>query len=159
MDKNKQIIKNTKIGKGTKIWHFVNLYDCMIGDNCIIGTFVEIQKNVVIGNNVKVGSHTFICDGVKIEDNVFIGHGVMFTNDKYPQSVTPAGKLKKSTDWNLLPTVVKKGASIGTNVTILPGLRIGENAIVGAGAVVTKNVAPKTVVVGNPAKVIKKNGV
>ena len=149
-----QLIKNCTIGKNTTIYSFVNLYDCVIGDDCKIGTFVEIQKGAVIGNKVKIQSHTFICEGVMIEDEAFIGHGVMFINDKYPRSTNQTGKLQKSNDWKLLQTRVCKRASIGSNATILGGITIGENAMVGAGSVVTKNVLPNTVVAGNPAKII-----
>ncbi|OGH21844.1 MAG: acetyltransferase [Candidatus Levybacteria bacterium RIFCSPHIGHO2_02_FULL_37_18] len=151
-----QIIKNCSIGKNTKIWDFVNLYDCEIGDECIIGTFVEIQKNVSIGDKVKISSHSFICEGVTLEDNVFIGHHVVFVNDKYPRSTNVKGELKQDGDWKLQKTIVKKNASIGSNATILGGMIIGENSLIGAGSVVTKNVAKNVVVAGNPAKIIKK---
>lgn len=157
MTKNKlQKIQNCKIGKKTKILDFVNLYNCNIGNFCIIGPFVEIQKDVVIGNKVKIESHSFICTGVTIEDNVFIGHHVVFTNDKYPRSVGLRDRLQKEEDWKLEKTVIRKNSSIGSNSTILPGITIGENAIVGAGSVVTKNVSPDTIVAGNPARVINK---
>lgn len=143
-----QIIKDCKIGKNTKVWSFVNLYGCEIGDNCMIGAFVEIQKGVKIGNNVRVQSHAFICEGVTIEDNVFIGHGVMFTNVKHPSMRTYPNKP-------ILKTLVKEGAIIGSNATILP-VTIGKNAVIGAGAVVTKNVPANTIVAGNPARAIKK---
>jgi len=145
-----QIIKNCKIGKNTKIWHFVNLYGCEIGNNCNIGSYVEIQKDAKIGNNVIISSHSFICSLVTIEDNVFIGHGVMTINDIKPPSKKRTGSEK---EWK--STLVKKGASIGSNATLLP-VTIGENAIVGAGAVVTKDVPDNTVVAGVPAKIIKK---
>ncbi len=135
--------KNCKIGKGTIIRPFVNLYGCTIGRNCMIGTFVEIQKGAIIGNRVRVQSHSFICEGVTIEDDVFIGHGVMFINDKYP---------KVASDWKLLPVRVKKGASIGSNATILGGVTIGEKAMIGAGSVVTRDVPAGTTVAGNPAR-------
>lgn len=151
-----QQIVSCTIGNGTKIYNFVNLYHCRIGDDCVIGSFVEVQKNVNIGNHVKISSHSFLCEGVIVEDNVFIGHHVVFTNDKYPRATSKRGVLKTETDWPLLKTVVKNGASIGSNATILPGIIIGENAMVGAGAVVTKNVPSGSVVVGNPAKVISK---
>jgi len=151
-----QAIKNCKIGKNTKIYPFVNLYDCKIGNDCIIGTFVEIQKGVTIGNKVKVQSHSFICEGVSIKDEVFIGHGVVFVNDKYPHSVNFSGKLQKKEDWKLLRTRICIGASIGSNATILGGITIGENAIIGAGSFVTKNVKKNTIVVGNPAREIDK---
>jgi acetyltransferase-like isoleucine patch superfamily enzyme len=141
-----QLIRNCKIGENTKIWNFVNLYDCEIGDNCMIGCFVEITGGVKIGNNCSVQSHTFICNGVTVEDDVFIGHGVVFVNDVYPPQPDKS-KWKK--------TLIKKGASIGSNATILPVI-IGENSMVGAGAVVTKDVPPNVIVVGNPARVIRK---
>lgn len=151
-----QQIQNVSIGKRTKIYHFVNLYGCSIGDNCTIGSFVEIQKNVHIGNNVKISSHSFLCEGVTIEDNVFIGHHVVFSNDLYPKATNKNGYVKKEGDWKVTKTIVKKGASIGSNATILPGVTIGENALIGAGAVVTKNVLAGKTVVGNPAKSITK---
>lgn len=151
-----QIIKNCSFGKNTKVWNFVNLYGCEIGDDCMIGTFVEIQNNVEIGNKVKIESHSFICEGVKLEDNVFIGHHVVFTNDNYPRSTNEKGEIRKKGQWKLFKTLVKKGASIGSNSTILGGIIIGKNSIVGAGSVVTKNVSPNVIVAGNPAKIIKK---
>lgn len=144
----KRSIRNCKIGKNTKICDFVNLYECIIGDNCMIGTFTEIQSGVKIGNNSRIQSHTFICSGVTIEEKVFVGHHVVFTNDRYPDLSSP--------DWKMEKTLVKKNASIGSNVTILPGLIIGENSLVGAGSVVTMNVPANSIVVGNPAKVIRK---
>lgn len=152
IDSNSQQIRSCSIGSNTKIFHFVNLYDCSIGNNCTVGSFVEIQKNVKIGNNVKISSHTFICEGVTIEDNVFLGHHVVFTNDKYPRATNKNGKIKKDGEWTMKKVLVKKGASIGSNVTILPGIKIGENAMVGAGSVVTKNVLDNQTVAGNPAK-------
>lgn len=156
MEEGKKIVKNCTIGKNTKIWNFVNLYGCSIGDDCTVGTFVEIQKNVQIGNNVKVESHTFICEGVTIEDKVFVGHNVVFTNDKYPRATNREGKNQAEEDWALHKTLVKTGASIGSSATILPGLTIGKNSIVGAGSVVTKDVPDNTVVAGVPAKKIKE---
>ncbi len=153
---NKNIV-NVKLGKDVLIYDFVNLYGCTIGDNTKVGTFVEIQKNSSIGKNCKISSHTFICEGVEIEDNVFIGHNVTFINDKFPRAVNDDGKMQTDSDWKLEKTFVKKGASIGSSVTILCGITIGENAIVGAGSVVTKNVSADTVVAGNPAKVIQKS--
>lgn len=147
-----RIASDVKLGKDVKVFAFVNLYGCTIGDNSKIGAFVEIQKNAVIGNNVKVSSHTFICEGVKIEDNVFIGHNVSFINDKYPRSANADGSLQTDADWKVVPTLVKKGASIGTSSTILCGVTIGENAIVGAGSVVTKDVPDFAIVAGVPAK-------
>ena len=153
---DKKNINNVKLGKDVKIFDFVNLYGCSIDDNTKIGTFVEIQKNASIGKNCKISSHTFICEGVRIEDNVFVGHNVTFINDKYPRSVNPDGTMQSEEDWELIETFVKNGASIGSSSTIMCGITIGEFAIVGAGAVVTKDVPPRTVVAGVPAKVIKK---
>uniref|UniRef100_A0A7C6EHW7 N-acetyltransferase n=1 Tax=candidate division WOR-3 bacterium TaxID=2052148 RepID=A0A7C6EHW7_UNCW3 len=152
---NTQIIKDVKLGKNVKIFGFVNLYGCEIGDNTKIGTFVEIQKNAKIGKNCKISTHTFICEGVTIEDNVFVGHNVTFINDKYPRATNPDGSMQTETDWQVVPTLVKKGASIGSSATILCGVTIGENAIVGAGSVVTKDVPDNAIVAGVPAKVIK----
>lgn len=145
-------LKNVKFGENVKIFSFVNAYGCEIGDETKIGTFVEIQKNSSIGKNCKISSHSFICEGVTIEDNVFIGHGVMFTNDLFPRATNEDGSQQTEDDWEVVPTIVKKGASIGSNATIVAGVTIGENAIIGAGAVVTKDVAPKTIVAGVPAK-------
>jgi acetyltransferase-like isoleucine patch superfamily enzyme len=153
MEDYKRIAPDVKLGQNVKIFAFVNLYGCEIGDNSKVGTFVEIQKNAKIGKNVKVSSHTFICEGVTIEDDVFVGHNVSFINDKYPRSTNPGGALQTEADWKLVPTLVKRGASIGTSSTILCGVTIGENAIVGAGSVVTKDVPANTVVAGVPAKV------
>ena len=152
----KKNINNVKLGKDVKIFDFVNLYGCSIDDNTKIGTFVEIQKNASIGKNCKISSHTFICEGVSIEDNVFIGHNVTFINDKHPRSVNEDGTMQSESNWEVIETFVKKGASIGSSSTILCGVTIGENAIVGAGAVVTKNVPPNSIVAGVPAKVIKE---
>lgn len=154
---NKQNIgSDVKLGKGVKIYDFVNLYGCQIGNNSKVGAFVEIQRGVKIGKNCKISSHSFLCDGVTLEDNVFIGHGVMFTNDKYPRATTTDGVMKTERDWQCQKTVVKQGAAIGSGAIILPGVTIGVNAMVGAGAVVTKNVAANTVVAGVPAKVLRK---
>jgi len=150
-----QLIKSCVIGKGTKIWNFVNLYSCKIGDDCMVGTFVEIQNDVIIGNNVRVQSHSFICEGVTIEDEVFIGHHVVFINDKYPKVTNKDGTLRKYGDWKLQKILIKKGASIGSNATILGGVIIGQNAVIGAGAVVTKDVPDNTIFAGNPAKQLK----
>lgn len=156
MYKHQNIAHDVKIGSNVKIFDFVNLYGCSIDDNSKIGTFVEIQKNASIGKNCKISSHTFICEGVKIEDNVFIGHNVTFINDKYPQAVNENGELATESDWDCIETTVKKGSSIGSSCTILCGITIGENSLVGAGSVVTKDVPPDTVVAGNPAKILKK---
>lgn len=150
-----RIAPDVKLGVGVCIFAFVNLYGCSIGDNSKIGTFVEIQKNAEIGKNVKVSSHTFICEGVKIEDDVFIGHNVSFINDKHPRATNSNGSLQSEADWQVVPTVVKRGASIGTSCTILCGITIGESAIVGAGSVVTRDVPSNTVVAGNPARFLK----
>ena len=149
-------LNNVKLGAGVKIFSFVNAYGCRIGDNSKIGAFVEIQKNSFIGKNCKISSHTFICEGVSIEDNVFIGHGVMFTNDKYPRATNADGSPQTEEDWEIVPTFVKKGASIGSGAVIVAGVTVGENAIVGAGAVVTKDVPPDTIVAGVPAKNLRK---
>ena len=150
-----RIASDVKLGKDVSIQAFVNLYGCTIGDRTKIGTFVEIQKNAHVGNNVKVSSHTFICEGVTIEDDVFIGHNVSFINDKYPRA-TSNGKLQTEADWQVVPTLVKRGASIGTSATILCGVTVGANAIVGAGSVVTRDVPDNAIVAGNPARLLKK---
>jgi acetyltransferase-like isoleucine patch superfamily enzyme len=143
------------MGKRVRIYGFTNLYGCELGDDVKVGTFVEIQKGSKIGNRCKISSHTFICEGVTLEDEVFIGHGVMFTNDLFPRATAEDGKLQTEADWKCHPTVVKRGASIGSNATLLCGITIGEYALVGAGSVVTKDVPPRAVVAGNPAKVIR----
>ncbi|HEX2868549.1 MAG TPA: acyltransferase [Ignavibacteriales bacterium] len=148
-------INDVKLGENVKIYNFVNLYGCSIGDNTKVGTFVEIQKNASIGKNCKISSHTFICEGVHIEDDVFIGHNVTFINDKYPRSTNPDGSMQNESDWKVVETFVKKGASIGSSSTILCGVTVGENATVGAGAVVTKDVPPNSVVAGVPARIIR----
>jgi UDP-2-acetamido-3-amino-2,3-dideoxy-glucuronate N-acetyltransferase len=155
INNDKQSLNNVSLGKDTKIFNFVNAYGCSIDDNSKIGAFVEIQKGAFIGKNCKISSHTFICEGVHIEDNVFIGHGVMFTNDLFPKATNADGSPQTEADWKLVKTLVKKGASIGSNATILCGITIGENALIGAGSVVTKDVLPNTVVAGVPAKILK----
>ena len=154
----KKIAPDVKLGKDVVIQDFTNLYGCMIGDGTRIGPFVEIQKNAFIGRRCKIQSHTFICEGVTIEDEVFVGHGVMFINDKYPGSVNASGELQTEADWAVVPTLVKKQASIGSNATIMCNVTIGENAVFGAGSVVIRNVPDGAVVAGNPAKIIKKRG-
>ena len=150
-----RIAPDVKLGKDVKIFAFVNLYGCTIGDNTKVGAFVEIQKGAFIGRNCKISSHTFICEGVTIEDDVFIGHNVTFINDMYPRSTTAGGGLQTEADWKAVPTLIKKGASVGSSTTVLAGVTIGEGAIVGAGAVVTKDVPPWTIVAGNPARVLR----
>lgn len=149
------ISPDVRLGKGVRFSKFINLYGCEIGDFTKIGAFVEIQKNARVGKNCKISSHTFICEGVTIEDDVFVGHGVTFINDTYPRATTPDGKLQTDADWAVEPTVVKKGASIGSSATVLCNVVIGENALVGAGSVVTKDVPPNAVVAGNPARLIR----
>jgi acetyltransferase-like isoleucine patch superfamily enzyme len=149
------IAPDVKLGQNVKLSKFINLYGCEIGDESKIGAFVEIQKNASIGKRCKISSHTFVCEGVTIEDGVFIGHGVMFINDSYPRATAADGNLQTEVDWKVERTVVKKGASIGYGATILSNVSIGENAIVGAGSVVTKDVPPGSIVVGNPAKVLR----
>ena len=147
-----------KLGKNVKLSKFINLYGCSIGDNTKIGAFVEIQKNAFVGNNCKISSHTFICEGVTIEDNVFIGHSVTFINDKQPRATTPGGSLQTEADWTVEPTLVKKGASVGSGCTILSNVTIGENAVLGAGSVITKDVPPGAIVAGNPARMLRNTG-
>jgi len=151
----KRIAPDVRLGVNVKIADFVNLYGCDVGDNTKIGPFVEIQKNARIGKNCKIQSHTFICEGVTIEDNVMVAHGVTFVNDKYPRATNKDGELQTEEDWSVEPTLVKKGASIGSGSTILSQVTIGENAIVGAGSVVTRDVPSGTIVAGNPARVIR----
>jgi acetyltransferase-like isoleucine patch superfamily enzyme len=150
----RRVAPDVRLGRGVRMYAFVNLYGCTIGDETSIGTFVEIQKGVVIGARCKIQSHTFICEGVTIEDEVFVGHNVNFINDTFPRA-TAGGALQTEADWQLVPTLVKRGASLGTGSTILGGVTIGEDAIVGAGSVVTKNVAARAVVAGNPARVLR----
>jgi acetyltransferase-like isoleucine patch superfamily enzyme len=149
------VAPDVKLGKDVRLSKFINLYGCEIGDGSKVGAFVEIQKNAKIGKNCKISSHTFICEGVTIEDNVFVGHGVVFINDSYPRATTGDGNLQTEADWKVETTLVKKGASIGSGSTILSKVVIGENALVGAGSVVTRDVPPRAVVVGNPAKVLR----
>ena len=151
-----RVAPDVKLGKDVKIFAFVNLYGCTIGDRTKVGTFVEIQKNAFIGQDCKISSHTFICEGVTVEDDVFIGHNVTFINDMYPRSTAEGGGLQTEADWKVVPTFIRKGASVGSSATILAGVTVGEGAIVGAGAVVTKDVPPWTIVAGNPAKVLRK---
>ncbi len=148
---------DVRLGAGVRLFAFVNLYGCEIGDETRIGTFVEIQKGARIGRRCKISSHTFICSGVTIEDEVFVGHGVMFINDMNPRATNPDGSLQSEADWTCVPTLVKRGASIGSNATILGGVTIGERATIGAGAVVTRDVPDDAVVVGNPARVLRIN--
>jgi acetyltransferase-like isoleucine patch superfamily enzyme len=150
------VADDVKLGEDVKLAKFINLYGCTIGDHTKIGTFVEVQKNAFIGKHCKIQSHTFICEGVTIEDEVFIGHGVTFVNDKYPRATNGNGALQNEQDWKVEPTIVKKGASIGSGVTILCSVTIGEEAIVGSGSVVTRNVPPRTIVAGNPARIIRR---
>ena len=147
-----QIAPDVKVGKGVRIYGFTNLYGCEIGDDVKIGTFVEIQKGASVGNNCKISSHTFICEGVTLEDDVFVGHNVTFINDRYPRATNGDGKLQTDSDWKCIPTQVKRGASIGSGATLLCGIIVGERAVVGAGSVVTKDVPPRAVVAGNPAR-------
>ena len=152
---NQLIAPDVKLGQGVRIYGFVNLYGCEIGDESKVGTFVEIQKGAKIGRRCKISSHTFICEGVTIEDDVFVGHGVTFINDRYPRATNPDGSLQTDADWKCVNTVVKRGATIGSGATLLCGITVGERAMVGAGSVVTKDVAPGVVVAGNPARVMK----
>ena len=152
----RKIASDVKLGKRVKICDFVNLYGCEISDNTKIGTFVEIQKGSKIGKNCKISSHTFICEGVTIEDKVFVGHNVTFINDVFPRATGRNGKLQTEKDWTCVPTLVKHGASIGSGATLLCGIIVGENAMIGAGSVVTKDVPGNTVVAGNPARILRK---
>lgn len=153
MDQQQRIAPDVKLGRGVRIFAFTNLYGCEVGDETKVGTFVEIQKGAKIGRRCKISSHTFICEGVTIEDEVFIGHGVMFTNDLLPRATAAGGQLQTEADWKCVPTVVKRGASIGSNATLLCGITIGEGAIIGAGSVVTRDVPAHAVVAGNPARI------
>jgi acetyltransferase-like isoleucine patch superfamily enzyme len=152
------VAPDVKLGQGVKLSQFINLYGCEIGDETKVGAFVEVQKNAKIGKRCKISSHTFVCEGVTIEDNVFIGHGVMFINDTYPRATSAEGKLQTEADWKVERTVVKAGASVGSGATILCGLTIGENAIVGAGSTVTKDVPDNAIVAGNPARLLRYLG-
>jgi UDP-2-acetamido-3-amino-2,3-dideoxy-glucuronate N-acetyltransferase len=151
------IAPDVKLGRDVRIYGFVNLYGCEIGDETRIGTFVEIQKGASIGPRCKISSHTFICEGVKLEAEVFVGHGVTFINDRYPRATTVTGRPKTDRDWDCENTLIKRGASIGSGATLLGGITVGENATIGAGAVVTKDVPANAVVAGNPARILKKN--
>ena len=149
------VAPDVKLGAGVKLSNFVNLYGCEVGDNSKVGAFVEIQKNAKIGKNCKISSHTFICEGVTIEDDVFVGHGVTFINDSYPRATTPNGQLQTENDWHVEPTLVRKGASIGSGATILANITIGENALIGAGSVVTHDVPARAIVAGYPARLLR----
>jgi acetyltransferase-like isoleucine patch superfamily enzyme len=149
------IAPDVKLGSNVKLARFINLYGCSVGDNTKIGTFVEVQKNAFIGRDCKIQSHTFICEGVTIEDEVFVGHNVTFINDRFPRSTVPGGGLQTEADWKVVPTLIKKGASVGSSVTIICGVTVGEGAIVGAGSVVTKDVPAGAIVAGNPARILK----
>jgi UDP-2-acetamido-3-amino-2,3-dideoxy-glucuronate N-acetyltransferase len=156
---HKRIAADVKLGRDVKIFAFVNLYGCEIGDGTKIGTFVEIQKGARIGSRCKIGSHTFICEGVTIESEVFVGHGVTFINDRYPRATSATGQLQTESDWYCQNTLVKRGATIGSGATLLGGITVGENAIIGAGSVVTKDVPPNTVVAGNPARILRPSAI
>ena len=155
-DSPRRSLANVRVGANVRFFNFVNAYGCEVGDNTKVGSFVEIQRNARIGRNCKVSSHTFICEGVQIEDEVFIGHNVCFINDKFPKAANADGSLQTDADWKVVPTVVKKGASIGTGSTILCGVTIGERAVVGAGSVVTRDVPADALVAGNPASPLRK---
>jgi len=155
MDTYLSIAPSVKLGRDVKLSKFINLYGCEIGDETKIGAFVEIQKNATVGKRCKISSHTFVCEGVTIEDNVFVGHNVAFINDSFPRATADGGQLQTEADWKVEKTVVKQGASIGSGSTILSNVTIGENALVGAGSVVTKDVPPNSIVVGNPARVLR----
>ncbi len=155
MNKYHSIAPDVQLGKNVKLSQFINLYGCEVGDHTKIGAFVEIQKNARIGKNCKISSHSFVCEGVTIEDDVFVGHGVTFINDLYPRATTPEGKLQSEEDWKVQATLVKRGASIGSGATILSNLVVGENALVGAGSVVTHDVPDNAIVAGNPARLIR----
>jgi UDP-2-acetamido-3-amino-2,3-dideoxy-glucuronate N-acetyltransferase len=154
-----RIAEDVKLGQNVRIYSFVNLYGCEIGNETRIGTFVEIQKGARIGDNCKISSHTFICEGVTIESDVFIGHGVTFINDRFPRATNADGRPQTEADWDCQQTLVKRGASIGSGATLLGGITVGENAVIGAGSVVTKDVQPETIVAGNPARILKKSAI
>jgi acetyltransferase-like isoleucine patch superfamily enzyme len=154
-DRFRLIAAGVKLGSGVRIFGFTNLYGCELGDDVTVGTFVEIQKGAKIGNRCKISSHTFICEGVTIEDEVFVGHNVTFINDRLPRATNADGSLQTADDWKCVPTLVKRGASIGSGATLLCGVTVGENSIIGAGSVVTKDVPPNTVVAGNPARMLR----
>jgi acetyltransferase-like isoleucine patch superfamily enzyme len=149
------IAPDVQLGRDVKLARFINLYGCQIGDETKVGPFVEIQRNAKVGRRCKISSHTFICEGVTVEDQVFIGHGVTFINDSFPRATTPTGALQTDADWKVEPTLVKRGASIGSGATILSNVVIGENAIIGAGSVVTRHVPANAIVAGNPARVLR----
>ena len=155
MNEHVCITEDVRLGENVRLSKFINLYGCEVGANTKIGAFVEIQKNAKVGRNCKISSHTFICEGVTVEDNVFVGHSVTFINDSYPRATTPAGSLQTETDWKVEPTRVRQGASIGSGSTILSNLTIGENALIGAGSVVTRDVPANAIVAGNPAKILR----
>jgi acetyltransferase-like isoleucine patch superfamily enzyme len=155
MNADQCISSDVRLGRGVHLSKFINLYGCEIGDETKIGPFVEIQKNARVGKRCKISSHTFICEGVVIEDNVFIGHGVTFTNDKLPRATTADGTLQTEADWKVERTVIRKGASIGSGTTILSDISIGENAMIGAGSVVTKDIPPNVIAAGNPARILR----
>ncbi len=155
----RSVAADVRLGQDVKLAPFVNLYGCTVGDETKIGAFVEIQRNASVGSRCKISSHTFICEGVTIEDHVFVGHNVTFINDIFPRATTASGELQTATDWRVERTLVKKGASIGSGVTILANVTIGERAIVGAGSVVTRDVPPDTIVAGNPARILRHNTV
>jgi len=152
----RKIAPDVVLGKDVVLNDFINLYGCKIGDGTRIGPFVEVQKNATIGKRCKISSHTFICEGVTIEDEVLVGHGVMFINDKYPKATDESGELQTEEDWEVIPTVVKRGASVGSNATLLCGITVGSGSIVGAGSVVTNDVPDRTIVAGSPARIIRK---
>lgn len=156
INNERQSLNNVKIGKDVRIFNFVNAYGCEIGDGSKVGAFVEIQNGAFIGKNCKISSHTFICEGVHIEDNVFVGHNVTFVNDMFPRATNADGSMQSEADWKLVETRICKGASLGSSVTVLGGITVGENAIVGAGSVVTKDVPAGMIVAGNPARVLRK---